>query len=55
VSNAAKLIAGMRRNPRDRRIEDLRVVADRVEKSPPDVAHALACSGELQLAVQIVG
>ena len=28
VSNAAKLIAKMRRNPRDWRIEDLKVVAD---------------------------
>jgi hypothetical protein len=28
VSNAAKLLAGMRRNPRDWRIEDLKVVAD---------------------------
>jgi hypothetical protein len=27
VSNAAKLIAGMRRNPRDWRIEDLKVIA----------------------------
>jgi predicted RNA binding protein YcfA (HicA-like mRNA interferase family) len=30
VSNAAKLIAKMRRNPRDWRIEDLKVVADRL-------------------------
>jgi len=30
VSNAAKLIAKMRRNPRGWRIEDLKVVADRL-------------------------
>jgi hypothetical protein len=30
VSNAAKLLAGMRRNPRDWRIEDLKVVANRL-------------------------
>ena len=30
MSNAAKLIAKMRRNPRDWRIEDLKVVADRL-------------------------
>jgi hypothetical protein len=30
VSNAAKLIARMRRNPHDWRIEDLKVVADRL-------------------------
>ena len=30
VSNAAKLIAKMRRNPRDWRIDDLKVVADRL-------------------------
>ena len=30
VSNAAKHIAKMRRNPRDWRIEDLKVVADRL-------------------------
>jgi len=30
VSNAAKLIARMRRNPRDWRIEDLKVIADRL-------------------------
>jgi len=30
VSNAAKLLAGMRRNPRDWRIEDLKVVADKL-------------------------
>jgi len=30
VSNAAKLMARMRRNPRDWRIEDLKVVADRL-------------------------
>jgi hypothetical protein len=30
VSNAAKLIAKMRRNPRDWRIEDLKVVAERL-------------------------
>ena len=30
MSNAAKLLAGMRRNPRDWRIEDLKVVADRL-------------------------
>jgi hypothetical protein len=29
VSNAAKLLANMRRNPRDWRIEDLKVVAGR--------------------------
>jgi hypothetical protein len=28
VSNAAKIIARMRRNPRDWRIEDLKIVAD---------------------------
>ena len=30
MSNAAKLIAKMRRNPRDWRIDDLKVVADRL-------------------------
>jgi predicted RNA binding protein YcfA (HicA-like mRNA interferase family) len=30
VSNVAKLIAKMRHNPRDWRIEDLKVVADRL-------------------------
>jgi len=49
VSNAAKLMARMRRNPRDWRIEDLKVVADRlgIDHDQHRTSHVVfpACQG----------
>jgi hypothetical protein len=43
VSNARKLIAKMRRNPRDWRIEDLKIVADSLDVShdQPGTSHVI--------------
>jgi len=57
VSNAAKLVAKMRRNPRDWRIEDLKVIARsmRIDHDQQGSSHVIfrhASAGRLSIPAQ---